>query len=63
LRTILFDLEVVDSPPLEIPRRPEPYLTVIGTIPASSDPIRRRSDREKREIADRLHIHAVPNWR
>jgi hypothetical protein len=39
LWTILFDLEIVDSPPVEIAGHPEPYLTVVGTIPASSDPI------------------------
>jgi hypothetical protein len=39
LWTILFDLEIVDSPPVEIAGHPEPYLTVVGTIPASSGPI------------------------
>ena len=34
-----FDLEIIDSPPVEIAGHPEPYLTVVGTIPASPDPI------------------------
>ncbi|MGV1908540.1 hypothetical protein ACQZ5X_22790, partial [Agrobacterium cavarae] len=43
LWTHLFDLEIVDTPPVEIEGHPEPYLTVAGSIPASSDPITMQS--------------------
>lgn len=39
LWTKLFGFDVLDGEPVQIAGHPEPYLTVVGTIPAHSDPI------------------------
>lgn len=44
LWTKLFKFDVLDNDPLEIAGHPEPYMTVVGTIPPAGDAITMASD-------------------